>query len=236
MEQEDRTFYIAIIIACIVGIAIITNTIMSSPKYEEHYTELYFYGEKITFDGTDATFRGHDVQFVDGMLHIVSGDGTLGPLGIGDTVLLDGVHWNVEDASEASGEVLMRAVPSQAAPGEEITFLIVIENHRGADLTYGCTVGTAAGPEGCAFAVADGQQVQESITVTVPAPPEGQDPQGTYDEVFQTYVRHVVDYGEFKLVTVEDEAGLRDPYWRTRVSVTLQTGNTIYFWLRLDDE
>ncbi len=236
MEQEDRTFYIAIIIACIVGIAIITNTIMSNPKYGEHYTELYFYGEKITFEGTDATFRGHSAQFIDGLLYIGSGDTVQGPLGVGGTVLLDGVHWNVEDASEASGEVLMRAVPAQAGAGDEITVLVVVENHRGADLTYGCTVGTAAGTEGCFFAVANGQQVQSPITVTVPAPPVGLEPQGTYDEVFQTYIRHVEDYGEFKLVTIEDETGLRDPYWRTRVSVTLQTGNTIYFWLRLDDE
>ena len=236
MELDDRTFYFAIIAACIVGIAIVATSILTSEPYEEQYSELYFYGEKLDTSIAGETFLGYDVHYADGQLTLGTGDARLGPLFVGGTVVLDGGHWNVEDASDATGELLMRAVPSTAAPGEDVAVIIVIANHEGTDHTYECIVSTADTRDEYGYTVAEGDAEQIRITVTVPSPPEEGEPIGEYDEVFQSYVRHVVDYGEFKHVAVEDEAGLHAPYWRTRVSVSLDTGNTIYFWLRLDDE
>ena len=239
MEDESRTFYLAVIVACLVGIAFVTHAIVTSPKYEEHYTELYFTGEKVLFDADGrGMVGGREAYLLDGGMVIVDGVEVLGPLYRGDTFVLDGISWNLEDASASWDEAMVRAFPVTAAPGTTHTISFAIVNHRrGDEATYTYTVGAGGDESTGTVTLAKNESAVITAEVTVPFPPAEEEPLGQYDELFSGYVRHVTDYGNAKLVTVAyDDGSTAGPYWRVRVAVTLSSGNSIHFWIRLDDE
>nr|HOP09589.1 hypothetical protein [Candidatus Methanofastidiosa archaeon] len=57
-----------------------------------------------------------------------------------------------------------------------------------------------------------------------------------YEEEMEGYTRLVESYGDFKKVSLMDDDGIFDEFWRAKVSISLNTGEEIHVWIILDDE
>ncbi|MHC1605718.1 MAG: hypothetical protein ACXQTP_07105, partial [Candidatus Methanofastidiosia archaeon] len=110
-ENDDKIVYKSVIAACLIGIAIVSYSIATSPKYHESYTELYFYGEKSIVKDGAGTIMGKEFRVIDGAIFIdENGDADFekGPFYISSTFLVDGHYWNIEDISKDFTEVMFR--------------------------------------------------------------------------------------------------------------------------------
>jgi len=237
MNDEDKSFYGSIIIACIIGIVVISYTIMSSPKYEEHFTELYFYGEKVGISDRTGEFMGHGV-YMDGNEVFISSDGIdMGPFIRGSTILLDGEYWYLEDIADDQEELLFRKLPLEAAQGAVINGTYVVANHMNAGLDYTVTVFTPAEEKTESISVGSGDKEIFDFSITLPYVNEdGLEKTGEYEEEREDYTRLVENFGEFMRISLIDESGTFEQFWRAKVSISLNTGEEIHVWIILDDE
>jgi len=237
MDEDDRSFYGAIIVACIIGIIIISYTIMSSPKYEEHFTELYFYGEKVGLSDGLGEFGEYDVSLVDGEVFLNSDGMELGPFIRGSTLFLDGNYWYLEDIADDHEELLFRKLPLRAPEGTEINGTYVVANHTNADMDYTATVSTPAEEKSKNISVGSGKKEIFEFSIILPYVNESElEKTGEYQEEREDYTRLVENYGEFKKISLIDEGGTFEQFWRAKVSISLNTGEEIHVWIILDDE
>ncbi|MBN1785887.1 MAG: hypothetical protein JW825_02705 [Candidatus Methanofastidiosa archaeon] len=239
MNGEDRSFYGAIIIACIIGMIIISYTIMSSPKYEENFTELYFYGEKVGLSEGEGEFGNYMIRLTDDGVFLVdrADQAEMGPFIRGSTIILGDSYWYIEDISSDGDEMLFRKIPLRATQGDVINGTFVIVNHKNRDLSYVYTVKTPIYSEEGSVTIGDGSKEVLDFFATLPViDPEALEKTGEYTEEFDTYSRLVEEFGEYKRITLSDGSGTIDQYWRAKVSISLNTGEEIHFWIILDDE
>ncbi|HPR41866.1 MAG TPA: hypothetical protein PK718_04890 [Candidatus Methanofastidiosa archaeon] len=237
MEEEDRSFYLAIIVACIIGIIIISYTIVSSPKYEENFTELYFYGEKVGISDGVGEFGAYEVSVMDGAVFLTKDGIELGPYVRGSTLVLEGDYWYLEDVSDEGDEMLFRKLPLEAPGGSEINGTYVIANHKNTDITYTATISTPAEEKTMTVTVNDGDEVVLDFSITIPVVDiDALEKTDEYEEEMEGYTRLVESYGDFKKVSLMDDDGIFDEFWRAKVSISLNTGEEIHVWIILDDE
>ena len=237
MSDEDRSFYAAIIVACILGIVIIAYTITTSPKYEENFTELYFYGEKIGLSDGMGQIGNYEIM-IDGEGIFFSKDGTsYGPYQNGSTIQLDGEYWYIEDISEDEDQMMLRKIPLSATQSSEINGTYIISNHKNSALDYTVTIASIDNANEENVTVGDGSKVELDFTLALPSIGEApSEKTGEYQEEFESYTRIVEDYGDFKKITLVGGDNVLDQYWRVKVSISLNTGEEIHFWIKLNDE
>jgi len=239
MGKEDTVFYGAIIAACVIGIVIIAYSVMSGPGYEENFSELYFYGEKLQFENEKSMFLGYDVLIDEGKPYIDedrTGSYSLGPFIVGSTIVLDGRYWNIEGISEGCEEALMRNFPLSAPQGSYITIGVVISNHENELHSYEWEAATLAEKKEGTKEIDSEKEAIIELTLKLPAIDGSLTLLEEYDEIFSNYTRHVKDYGDMKHITLLNEGMAYAQFWKTKVSFSIDTGNKIHFWIRIDDE
>ena len=191
MNEEEKTLYYGIILACIIGIATTSVLLVRTKPPQEEFSELYFYFERIDLIEGKGTFQGCTVE-VSNMIWIdLNKDGFADDeetFLAGDTFVLEDEFWNISDVAKDRSQILFGKFPKDVYTGT-INFSFVIVNHLSEDHLYEYTI---------AF---NGTAKTESISVK----------KEEKKVVFQSI--HIDIKGEYK------------------VSITIDTGEEIYFYL-----
>ncbi len=194
MDEDEKTLYYGIILACIIGIATTSVILVKTKPVQEEFSELYFYFERIDLKNGKGLFQGCTVEvsvtiWIDLDKNGSSDEGeTFLP---GDTFELNGEFWNISDVAKDSTQILLGKFPKRITPGT-INFSFVIVNHLSEDHQYYYTV------------TVDG--ITQEGTVSVKK-----------EEKKLVYQSIPLDTGEFK------------------VSITIDTGEEIYFFLSVSE-
>jgi len=239
MNDSSNALYGAIIAASLIGIAVIAYSVATAPASETPFSELYFHGEKLVF-GDDEPLAWHGLAATthDGGLVLMDDATSYGPFYINDTFEAHGTWWCVEDVSDDAQEMVVRNVPSSVHPGETFSFGFVIANSEGAPQTYRWAASLVDQSISGDAVVDDEASQRVTVAFTMPdVDVEGRTVTETYTETLIGHEREVVAYGDdIRSVTL-----LRDgePYGhmlRLRLTVVLERGYSIHYWVSLDDE
>lgn len=142
MDEEEKTLYYGIILACIVGIATTSVLLLQSKPPQEEFSELYFYFERIDLTDGKGTFRGCAVEVLTTVWIDLNKDGVPNDEEIflaGDTFVLEGEFWNISDVAKDTNQILFGKFPKKVNPGL-VNFTFVIVNHLQEDHEYQYTI------------------------------------------------------------------------------------------------
>jgi len=191
MDEEDKSLYYGIILACIIGIATTSIILIRSVPSQEEFTELYFYFERIDLADNAGQFQGREIDVSEVIWIDIDADALQDTEEFfisGDTFILDGEFWNISDVAKDNSQILFGKFPKDVTAGE-INFTFAIVNHRADSHTYTYTVLAGDLPQMGSVTIKKGEKMYVSETV---------------------YVNSDV-----------------------KVTVTLDTGEDIYFYLRV---
>ncbi|MBU7031784.1 MAG: hypothetical protein HXS53_04575 [Theionarchaea archaeon] len=191
MDEEDKSFYYGIILACIIGIAATSIVLIRSVPPQEEFTELYLHFERIDLTDNVGQFNGREVHVSEVIWIDIDTDAVQDAEELfipGDTFILDGEFWNISDVAKDRSQILFGKFPKDVTAGE-INFTFVIVNHLGDSHAYTYTV------------LAGDFTLTESVTIK-----KGE----------RMYVSETI--------SVDSDV---------KVIVTLDTGEDIYFYLRV---
>lgn len=239
MNDTSTALYGAIIAASLIGIAIITYSIVASPSAETPFSELYFNGEKLVFADDEGAIWGEmTARMADGGLLITDDTGSYGPFHQQDTFVAHGTWWCVEDVDPDGGEVVVRNVPSAVSEGEQFSFGFVIANNEGSSQDYLWTATFLDQTSSGNIVIEDGASRLFTETFAMPDIDLGElTATNTYTEVLFDHEREVVAYGDdIRSITLVRDGQPYDHMLRLRLTVSLERGYDIHYWVSLDDE
>lgn len=142
MNEEEKTLYYGIILACIIGIATTSVLLVKTKPPQEEFSELYFYFERIDLIEGEGAFQGCTVD-VSHMIWIdLNKDGFADneeTFLAGDTFVLEDEFWNISDVAKDGSQILFGKFPKYVYTGT-INFSFVIVNHLSEDHVYEYTI------------------------------------------------------------------------------------------------